>query len=85
MSTPETYSEWQSFFLPEGEAHVERRQKLGDYISDPYQAVLTYASFAAFDALHKGPEFQKLDLERAYDMAARITGQPVAEQQREAA
>lgn len=70
------HAQWQSFFLPEGRACVARRQELGDYIPDPDRAARTYASFAAFDALMKGPAHQQLDLERGRRIGEIMAAQP---------
>ncbi|MDP9412804.1 MAG: hypothetical protein M3Q08_01660 [Pseudomonadota bacterium] len=70
ISTTETHRQWTDFFLPEGRAHVARRQELGDYVSDPSRCARIYASFAAFDAMQKAdPKYRELDFDRAREIA----------------
>lgn len=70
------HAQWQTFFLPEGRVMVARRQELGDYIDDAEKAARIYASFAAFDALMKGPAYQQLDLERGRRIGEIMAGLP---------
>jgi hypothetical protein len=70
ISTAErTHAEWLTYFVPEGEEHVRRRQELGDWVANPERCARIYASFAAFDAIKKGGAFRQIDLQRARNIA----------------
>lgn len=68
-----THNQWIAHFMPEGREHVRRRLELGEHIADEGRAVRCYASFCAFDAIHKG--FEAVDFKRARNIANAMSGQ----------